>query len=116
MSYVTWEYYSTHFSAVQDETEFDRLAHTASQKIDVLTARRAASAEGYKADAVRECACHLIDYLHGIAGTAQGQGIASVSNDGYTESYQAQTAGQAEDNLRDTAFAWLSGTGLMGAL
>ena len=85
------------------------------RKIDIFTGQRAAGAAGYKADAVRECECQLVDYLHAAEATAQGQGITSVSNDGYSESYQASTPELLEANLRAAAFAWLSGTGLMGA-
>ena len=113
MSYATWEYYSGSHTAVQTEQEFTRLSRVAARKIDIFTGQRAAGAAGYKADAVREC--ELVDYLHAAEATAQGQGITSVSNDGYSESYQASTPELLEANLRAAAFAWLSGTGLMGA-
>ena len=91
------------------------MSRVAARKIDIFTGQRAAGAAGYKADAVRECECQLVDYLHAAEATAQGQGITSVSNDGYSESYQASTPELLEANLRAVAFAWLSGTGLMGA-
>ena len=115
MSYATWEYYSGSHTAVQTEQEFTRLSRIAARKIDIFTGQRAAGAAGYKADAVRECECQLVDYLHAAEATAQGQGITSVSTDGYSESYQASTPELLEANLRAAAFAWLSGTGLMGA-
>ena len=115
MGYATWEYYTDRHNAVQEELEFDRLSAVAARKIDIFTGQRAARAAGYKAEAVRECECQLVDYLHTAEATAQGQGIASVSNDGYSESYQASTPELLEANLRAVAFAWLSGTGLMGA-
>lgn len=115
MSYATWEYYRGSHTAVQTEQEFARLSSIAARKIDIFTGQRAAAATGYKADAVQECECQLIDYLHAAEATAQGQGITSVSNDGYSESYQASTPELLEGNLRAVAFAWLSGTGLMGA-
>ena len=64
---------------------------------------------------MRECECQLVVYLHAAEAPAQGQGITSVSNVGYSESYQASTPELLEANLRAAAFAWLSGTGLMGA-
>ena len=77
MSYATWEYYSGSHTAVQTEQEFTRLSRIAARKIDVFTGQRAAGAAGYKADAVRECECQLVDYLHAAEATAQGQGIYS---------------------------------------
>ena len=72
MSYATWEYYSGSHTAVQTEQEFTRLSRVAARKIDIFTGQRAAGAAGYKADAVRECECELVDYLHAAEATAQG--------------------------------------------
>ena len=116
MLYTTWAYYSARHSAVTEETQFHRLNELAARKIDVFTARRAAAATGYRAAALADCACGLIDCLADAETTAQGRGITSVSNDGYSESYQATTPQQLEENLRAAAFEWLSGTGLTGAL
>ena len=77
MSYATWEYYSGSHTTVQTEQEFTRLSRIAARKIDIFTGQRAAGAAGYKADAVRECECQLVDYLHAAEATAQGQGITS---------------------------------------
>ena len=44
-----------------------------------------------------------------------GKGIASVSNDGYSESYVIQTESQTRAELQSSIRAWLSGTGLVGA-
>ena len=45
---------------------------------------------------------------------AKGARLASVSNDGYTESYASDGAGGAA--IRSAALEWLSGTGLVSAL
>ena len=41
--------------------------------------------------------------------------LASVSNDGYSESYVLQTQSQADEELGKNIRAWLSGTGLVRA-
>ena len=44
-----------------------------------------------------------------------GKGVASVSNDGYSENYVVQTESQMRAELQSAIKAWLSGTGLVGA-
>jgi hypothetical protein len=49
------------------------------------------------------------------APKAQGKGIASVSNDGYTESYVLQKQSDALEELGKNIRSWLSGTGIVRA-
>lgn len=116
MVYAKWEYYSQFYGTVGNEKEFNRLAHRASRKLDILTARRSQTATGYKAEALQDACCNMLDYMQAVECSALGKGITSVSNDGYTESYGATTPEQIDEALRSIAFQWLSGTGLMGAL
>ena len=48
--------------------------------------------------------------------SGMGTGIASVSNDGYSESYKVTTAQEKEAQLTSVIRSGLSGTGLAGAL
>lgn len=116
MVYATWDYYSKYYGTVTDETEFNRLANRASRKLDSLTAQRASKAIGYKADALQEAVCNMVEYIQSAEAASLGKGLNSVTNDGYTESYAATTPEMVEDSLRSIAFQWLSGTGLMGAV
>ncbi len=54
--------------------------------------------------------------MHAAEESGQGRGVTSVSNDGYSETYAASSPEAVSEGLRSTAFQWLSGTGLMGAL
>ena len=116
VAYADYTYYSAHFGVLTDEEEFNRLADNASRKLDVLTGRRAATATGYKAQALKDAVCNMVDYLHAVEQSGQGSGVSSVSNDGYSETYADSTPEAVEKSLRGIAFQWLSGTGLMGAL
>ncbi len=116
MAYADYEYYAEHFGQLTDREEFDRLAGNASRMLDVLTGRRAASATGYKADALADAVCAMVDFMYAAEESGQGRGVTSVSNDGYSESYAASTPEAVEQSIRSLAFQWLSGTGLMGAL
>lgn len=116
MNYADYGYYSAHYSVIEKEETFERLSFLASRRLDILTGRRAQRASGYKLEALRDCVCNMAEYLYAAESTAQGTGITNVSNEGYSESYQAVTPEQVEENLRSLAFQWLSGTGLMGAM
>ena len=61
-----------------------------------------------------DCICNVINY-NATVGSKAGQGVASVSNDGYSESYVLQTQSQATEELYKNIRKWLSGTGLVRA-
>jgi len=115
MAYVTWEEYNALFPNLTED-EFTEKLPAIELKIDIYTSARASTAIEYKADAVKYAVCNMLNYQAIQNNTSQGTGITSVSNDGYSESYQAITPQQTEDNLKSIANQWLSGTGLMGAL
>ena len=113
--YASFDYYAQYYNEV-DADEFEKLAHMASRKLDTLTGRRAASATGYKAEALKDACCALVNMIKQQQTAAELRGISSVSNDGYSEHYTHLTPEQEEEQLRAEAFKWLYGTGLMGAL
>lgn len=115
MVYGTYEHYTAYYGAIE-QAEFDKLNYRASLLIDVFTGQRAASATGCKQARLDDCACTLIQLMEATENTSAGQGLTSVSNDGYSESYQAVTPEDIQENLRQAAFKVLSGTGLMSAL
>lgn len=63
---------------------------------------------------LQECICKVIDKMVTDAESGKGKGIASASNDGYSESYTIQTEEQLRTELHRSIKAWLSGTGLVG--
>lgn len=127
MSYVTWEQYSGLYSEVQ-EADFDRLAAKASAKLDVYTHMRAKNFEAsYQEESatvfqkqvhmqIQNTVCELMNALHVQETSGMGSGIASVSNDGYSESYKVTTSAEKEAQLLTIVRGGLSGTGLAGAL
>lgn len=127
MAYISWEYYSSLYSEVQEE-DFDRLCAKASAKLDVYTHMRARNFEvAFDPETatdfqklvhtqIQNTVCELINALYVQETSGMGTGIASVSNDGYSESYKITTAAEKEAQLRSIARQGLSGTGLAGAL
>ena len=65
---------------------------------------------------IQNTVCDLVNALYMQETSGMGSGIASVSNDGYSESYKITTAQEKEAQLLAIARSGLSGTGLAGAL
>ena len=124
---VTWEYYSSLYSEVQ-ETDFEKLNKKAEAKVNVYTHMRAKNfEETYSEDVatmfekqvheqIQNTICELVNALYVQETSGMGSGIASVSNDGYSESYKVTTVAEMEAQLLSIVRSGLSGTGLAGAL
>lgn len=128
MTYINWEYYSSLFTEVPDAAEFERLEKRAALKIDAITHLRVKRfEEAYQEseatdfqrmvhEQIRLTMCELVNTMHTQDISGMGSGIASVSNDGYSESYKITTAAEKEAQLYHVVQSGLSGTGLAGAL
>lgn len=128
MPYVDWEYYSSLFTNISDEQEFDRLSKRAAVVLDSVTHMRAKAFinvfdentatdfEKGVMEAIRSTSCNLINNIQIQEATGMGTGIASVSNDGYSESYKITDAKDKENQIRTIIFDGLRGTGLAGAI
>lgn len=115
MLYIDWEWYNSHFPKLTEE-EFKQKLPAAELKVDILTHFRAKEAMGYKLEQVKACVANLINTAADMEAAGAGGNVKSVSNDGYSESYEQVTPEQVEEELKKVCFRWLSGTGLMGAL
>lgn len=127
MPYITWEHYGSLYSEVPEE-DFDRLCMKASAKLDVYTHMRAKNFEiAFDEETatdfqklvhvqIQNTVCELMNALYVQDTSGMGTGVASVSNDGYSESYKITTAAEKEAQLLMIARSGLSGTGLAGAL
>lgn len=113
---LTWEQYcSLHskakeeeFAALEQEAEFE-----AKMVIGCRFDRITPATYGY--EQLQECLCRIIDAKIDAKTNHAGTGLASVSNDGYSETYATTTASAVAEDLRKNIVAWLSGTGLVGA-
>jgi len=127
MPYVDWEYYSSLYDNVSEE-EFAKRNKQAEIKVNAVTHGRAfAFEEGYSEsnatafqkqvhEQIKTTVCELINAINEQETSGMGTGITSVSNDGYSESYNITTAEQKETQLLSIIRTGLSGTGLAGAL
>ena len=117
MSIVSWEYYdSLHNNVASDE--FPRLEALAEKKVrEVIGAIRfdQITEETFGYDVLKDCICNIIDKMVEDANSGRGKGLASVSNDGYTETYAIKDEASLRNEMTSNIKAWLSGTGLVRA-
>lgn len=128
MAYITWEYYSSLFTQITDEQEFNRLVRLAQAKLDALThARTAVFVAEYPEneatpfqqtvyEQIRTTLCDVVNAMAVQEKTGMGSGVTSVSNAGYAETYKITTAAEKEQQIWQIVRSGLIGTGLAGAL
>ena len=122
MSLLTWERYRSLHDIVSED-EFDKAEKQAESAIrnvmgvihytNWIADNSNLTNEIYY-EQLLDCICNVINYIATV-GAKAGQGVSSVSNDGYSESYVLQTQSQATEELHKNIRKWLSGTGLVRA-
>ena len=120
MSYITWEYYISLYSNISEQEEFYKISKRAEIKFNSITHMRAkrfedAYNEDTATDFQQQVHMQIQDTFCQLLNTIAAQD-ASVSNDGYLESYKVTTAQEKEEQLTSVIRSGLSGTGLAGAL
>lgn len=111
---VTLKEYQVIYIDIQDEAEYQRLFERAKGLLRGWTARRiddVTSGADYRYEQVKSAIIHVIHFL--VSQNAN-DGVVSVSNDGYSETYASAKDREAE--LKSAIFDILSGTGLMGCM
>lgn len=114
---VDWERYHSLHDKITEE-QFDRAEALAEKEVKLVIGWIRwgnISEDAFYYDQLQDCICKVIDKMAEDADTGKGKGMASVSNDGYSESYVVQTEEQLRSELQASIRAWLSGTGLTGA-
>lgn len=123
MSILTWEYYHSLHDKIAGQESFTKPELLAEKEVcNIMGVIRynelIAENENLKNEPFYEqlldCLCNIIDYQQTV-GAKAGNGVASASNDGYSETYVIKTTFEAHEELKKNIRAWLSGTGLIGA-
>lgn len=114
---VTWEYYNSLYDKISKD-DFEKAELRAQKEVIAVIGpvRWSGITEktfGY--EQLQDCICKVINKMAENEKSGKGRGIASASNDGYSESYVIQTETQLRDELHSSIKSWLSGTGLIGA-
>lgn len=114
---VTWEYYSSLYNKANQD-EFASLEILAEKYVISVIGQykwNTVSEPAFYFDQLKDCICRVIDLLVNFSRSGAGKGLASVSNDGYTENYVVRTSGEADIEIRNCIRQGLSGTGLLSA-
>jgi hypothetical protein len=104
--YTTYEYYINVFGGTLDADTFDIYCKRASMQIDRVTFGRLkedrecpfSQLEPDDWDCVNFATCRVIESLH-ESDKSGGKKVASVSNDGYTETYESSGRSDVGDAL-----------------
>ena len=117
MALLTWEHYSSLYSAIKGKDEFNKEEAKAELEVarvigPIHWAEIPEDISGeFYASQLLDCLCRVIDY-QATTGSRIGRGVSAVSNDGYSESYVLAIQSAATEELDRNIRAWLSGTGL----
>lgn len=118
MPLITWEYYNSLHDKVSEEA-FEVAEALAEKEIrEVIGTIRFANitVDTFGYDVLQDCICNVIDRMADDQLVAGRIGLSSVSNDGYTESYNGSTTAEGmHEELKYSIRSWLSGTGLVRA-
>lgn len=114
---VDWGHYSTLYNTINQAT-FDRLEPLAESRVRAAIGTHrwnSINPNAFYYNQLKDCICTVIDRLALCEKSGAGAGLASVSNDGYSESYAVRTAEEYENEIRTCIIYGLSGTGLISA-
>lgn len=101
---IDWEYYSSHFPmAIKNETEFICVEKQAECEINAIVPPY--KLNSISEDALKDCIFKVCNYLYMNNDLLSGKAIASVSNDGYSESYAVKTPTVARQGLKDLIYS-----------
>lgn len=128
MNYITWGHYSSLYSEITDEKEFNKYLRRAQIRMDAVTHMQVSRfMNRYKKTTatdfqkqiyaqIQDTVCELVNIIYVQELSGMGTGISSVSNDGYSESYAVTTAAGKASQQTETILRGLRGTGLAGVL
>lgn len=114
---VTWEYYNSLHNKINQE-EFETLEPLAEKQVKLLVGHHKwnrINEHAFYFNQLQDCICEVINKLVDLSKSGAGKGLASISNDGYTENYVVRTLSEYNAEIRSCIIHELSGTGLIGA-
>ncbi len=114
---VSWEYYGSLHSKVTQSTfdTYEALAEVKCREVIGAIKWGLINESTFGYDVLKDCICNVIDKMVDDENSGRGRGLASVSNDGYSETYAIKDEADLRNDMRSSIKGWLSGTGLVGA-
>lgn len=102
---IDWEYYSSHFPNVIPENQFAAVEAQAEIEYDNVVYPYMEIPEERKKNTIFQ----LCNFLYSNRDVLSGRNVASVNNNGYSESYAVQTSEQARNAMQELIY---DGTGI----
>lgn len=106
--------YQSFYADIQSEEEYAMLYERAAILLRGWTARRIDKVVTEDDFRYNQTVSAVVHTIHSLASQGGTEGVISVSNDGYSETYAS--AEDRKSELKSAIFEILSGTGLMGCL
>lgn len=106
--------YQSIYADIQSEEEYAMLYERAAILLRGWTARRIDKVVTEDDFRYSQTVSAIVHIIHSLASQGGTEGVISVSNDGYSETYASAEDRKAE--LKSAVFEILSGTGLMGCM
>lgn len=97
---IDWEYYTSHFPNVIPEKQFEAVERQAEVEYNKVVKPYMEVPEERQQDAVFQ----ICNFLYTNKAALSGKAVASVSNNGYSETYAVRTKEQCEDSLRELIY------------
>lgn len=101
---VDWEYYNSHFSKISEEQFNEHVYQSQRLVLKRLPKDFAEYTESEQID-IKDCICNVLNYKS--VAEASANGVSSISNDGYSESYVQQSKSDVNDNVNSIIYEWL---------
>ncbi len=106
---IDWEYYSSHFPNVVPEKQFEAVETQAEIEYNKVVKPYMEIHEARQKDTIFQ----LCNFLWSNQTTLAGHSVASVNNNGYSESYVLQSTAQAQEAMEELIYKGI-GTRLAG--
>lgn len=103
MGVLDWEYYNSHFPKLSED-EFKSYSYGAERKVLKLLPKTFEEYTQSEQTDIKDCICNVLNY-QSISNKATG--LASISNDGYSESYVNKEQTQLNDDIYSIINEWI---------
>lgn len=107
---IDWQYYSSHFPQIVPESQFEAVEAQAEIEYNKVVKPYMEISDDKKQNAVFE----ICNFLWSNRTVMSGKAVASVSNNGYSESYAIKSKEEAKAALTELIYDCI-GTRLAGA-
>lgn len=101
---IDWEYYNSHFPKLDEDTFKQYLYGAERFVLKKLPKAFEEYTESQQTD-IKDCICNVLNYQSMTVGK---QGLSSVSNDGYSESYRDSESSNINADLNAIVYDWIS--------